>query len=110
MFSNLSSLIPLWKQNFRLPRPRHTTKFSSSRLSSTTLTHLTLHWISVDLTHVPASVLLGDRLDVKIPRVDVEVRNAHSWIMRYHVIVNRLNGFGVSLHPANLVVCPGDRI
>lgn len=53
-------------------------------------------------SHVAASVLLGDRFNVKIPRVDVEVRHANPRIMRYHMIVNGLDGFGVCLHPSDL--------
>lgn len=50
----------------------------------------------------PSPVLLGDRLDVKIPRVYVEMCDAHSRIVSYDVIVNCLNRFCVGFHPSNL--------
>lgn len=54
------------------------------------------------MTNSPAPILLGDRLDVKIPRVYVEMCDAHSRIMSYYVIVNCLNRFCVGFYPSDL--------
>jgi hypothetical protein len=86
-------------------------------------THLTFHRIYIYLTHVsrvdkykmlhdesrkisfliPSPVLFGDGLYVKIPRVGIKMRYAHSWIMCYDVIVNCLDGFCVCFHPSYLL-------
>lgn len=57
--------------------------------------------------HISAPVFLGDRFDVKIPRVDVEMRHWYPGIVSNHVIVNSLDGFSVCLHPPNLHAASG---
>lgn len=66
--------------------------------------YLALHGIRVQLAHVAASVVLGHRLHVQIPRVCVRVRHADARIVRDDVLVNRLDRLGVRLDPADLVL------
>ena len=65
-------------------------------------THLALHRVRVQLTHVATSVLLRHRLDVQVPRGGVRVADSDSGVVSYHLLVDGLDGLCVCLHPAHL--------
>lgn len=64
--------------------------------------YLTDHRIGVDLTHVLATIFLLDVLYMQIPRRIIGMGYWHPGVVRDHVVVYSLDGFGVSLHPAHL--------
>ena len=63
---------------------------------------LTSHGVSVDLTHVPASVNLLDVGDVKLPLLVLPVGEGHPLVPGDDAVVNGHDGLGVHPHPGNL--------
>lgn len=66
------------------------------------VTYLTLHRVSIYLAHVLAPVLLLHTLDVEVPGGVVAMGHGHAWVVSDHVLVDRLDGLRVRLHPAHL--------
>lgn len=65
-------------------------------------THLTLHGIRIQLTHITAAILLRDGLDVQIPCILIEMTDRDTRIVCDDVLVYGLNGLGIRLKPAHL--------
>ena len=63
---------------------------------------LTSHWIGVDLTHVPAAIVLFDGLQMEPPDFTVVVRKRDTLVAGDDVLVNCQNGLSVHAHPSNL--------
>jgi hypothetical protein len=65
------------------------------------LAYLVYHRVSVDLTHVRASVLFLDALDGQSPCF-VLVLDGDPGVVSHEVVVNRLYRLRVGLYPRNL--------
>lgn len=65
-------------------------------------TNLTFHRIRVDLAHVLSPVLLLDVVDVQVPRGHVVVCDSYPRVVSDDVVVDRLDGLSVGLHPTHL--------
>ena len=63
---------------------------------------LTSHGVSVDLTHVPASVNLLDIGDVELPLLVLTVGEGHPLVPGDDAVVNGHDGLGVHPYPGNL--------
>lgn len=64
--------------------------------------YLHFHRVRVHLAHVLASVLHLDASDHQGPGIKVAVRHRQPVIVRYHVLVDRQNRFGVRFNPGHL--------
>lgn len=64
--------------------------------------YLICHWVSVDLTHVLASILFLDISDVQAEGGDKVAADLNPVVVGDDVVVDGLNGLAVSLDPANL--------
>ena len=61
------------------------------------------HGVSVDLTHVPASVLLLHVSNVQLPLLVFPVGERHPLVPGDDAVVDGQDGLGVHPHPGNLV-------
>lgn len=68
------------------------------------VTLLTLHWVSVDLAHVPSPVSFSNFPDMKIPNSMVTVRYRDPMVLRDHVTMNSQYSLSVHSQPSNLKV------
>jgi hypothetical protein len=64
--------------------------------------NLTLHWICVDLAHVPATVRFPHISDLKIPRSVITVRDTYSMIFGDHVCCDSENCLCIDSEPRHL--------
>lgn len=68
------------------------------------VTLLTLHWVGVDLAHVPSPVSFSNFPDMKIPYSMIAVRHRYPMVLGDHVTMNSQYGLGVHSQPSNLKV------
>lgn len=66
------------------------------------ITHLALHRIGVNLTHVPAPVRLPDLFYVQIPRLVLAVSHSDPVVLSDHVTVDGEDGLRVHAQPCHL--------
>lgn len=85
------------------PRPRrgiyHVRFFPAITVNDT---DLTFHRIRVDLAHVLSAVLLLHAVYVQVPGAEIGMADGNSGVVCDDVVMNRLDGLSVGLHPSHL--------
>lgn len=64
--------------------------------------HLRLHWISVDLTHVPALIRLFHVAYPQLPNLFFRVGDGNSMVFGDNMILNRQNCLCIDAQPRDL--------